>query len=161
MVVVMNVKSSNEQQQPPPQNKKQITLEDVEAKKVHSLFPTEDMRLVVTKKALYPTKYNVEQSYRIRSKLSSDGGIKNIFEIYRLEDHLGNEITVGELVDRYLSNPELCFSEGWHLPPYYLQVLYTIRRGIEKREAVINNDPDIDTEILKDLIESKPPPRPA
>jgi hypothetical protein len=34
------------------------------------------------------------------------------FDIYRHEDHDGNEITVSNLVDRYLSNPELCFDVG-------------------------------------------------
>lgn len=58
------------------------------------------MRLIVTEKSLFPTKYNIEQSYRIRSKLSSNSGVeKNIFDIYKLEDHTGKEITIGELVD--------------------------------------------------------------
>ena len=133
---------------------------DIEAKKVHSLFPTEDMRLVVTEKALYPTKYNIEQSYRIRSKLSSDGGSKNIFEIYRLEDHLGNEITIGELVGRYLNNPELCSSEGWHLPPYYSEGSYTVR--IEKPLVGFENKGNYspDSEVLRNLTEDIPPPRP-
>ena len=32
---------------------------------------------------------------------------------YRLEDHEGNEITVSELTDTCLSDPETCFSKGW------------------------------------------------
>ena len=30
----------------------------------------------------------------------------------RLEDPDGNEITISELIDNYLSNPELCFEVG-------------------------------------------------
>ena len=41
------------------------------------------------------------------------GGPENISDIYRLEDHEGNEITISDLIDRYLSNPELCFKKGW------------------------------------------------
>ena len=30
---------------------------------------------------------------------------------YRLVDHEGNDIATQELIDRYLSNPEICFKE--------------------------------------------------
>ncbi|MFZ0405332.1 MAG: hypothetical protein WAL79_05875 [Nitrososphaeraceae archaeon] len=30
-----------------------------------------------------------------------------------MEDYQGNEITVSELIDTYLSDPETCFSKGW------------------------------------------------
>ena len=85
------------------------------------------MRLVVTDKALYPTKENIEQSYRTRSILSCKGDVKNIFDIYKLEDHTGNEITISELVDKYLNNPELCFKKGWELPLYYSEGPYNVR----------------------------------
>ena len=60
-----------------------------------------------------PNKEAIEQSYGSRSKLLLEHRGKNIFDTYRLEDHEGKEITVSELVDKYLSNPELCFKEGW------------------------------------------------
>jgi hypothetical protein len=97
--------------------------------------------------------------------LSSNAGIKNIFEIYRLEDHLGNEITIGELVDKYLNNPELCFKEGWELPPCYSEGKYWIR--MEKPKAVFNDNDNgnnsnntSDSEVLINLTEDIPPPRP-
>ena len=83
---------------------------DTEASRVHSLFPNpNDPRLEVTDKAFYPSKDVIEQSYGFRSKLSSEHGGKNIDEIYRLEDHEGNEITLADLIDKYLFNPEICF----------------------------------------------------
>jgi hypothetical protein len=42
------------------------------------------------------------------------GEIKNIFDIYRLEDDEGNEISISDLIDRYLSDPETCFEKGWN-----------------------------------------------
>lgn len=83
---------------------------DPDSSKVHSLFPDRDLRLEVTDLAFYPWKENLEQSYGFRSKQLYRQGIeKNISDIYKLEDHEGNEITISELIDRYLSNPELCF----------------------------------------------------
>ena len=86
---------------------------DPDSPKVHSLFSGEDLRLTVTDKTYYPSKETIEKSYGFRSKLLLEHDGKNIFDLYRLEDHEGNEITVSELVDRYLSNPELCFKEAW------------------------------------------------
>jgi hypothetical protein len=87
---------------------------NIDAPKVFSMFPdTTDLKLEVTDNAYYPSKETIEQSYGFRSKLSSEHGGKNIFDIYRLEDHEGKEITLSELVERYLSNPELCFKVGW------------------------------------------------
>lgn len=85
---------------------------DPDSPKVHSLFPDGDLRLEVTDLAFYPSKENLEQSYGFRSKqLLEGGGKKNIEDIYRLVDHEGNEITLSELIDKYLSNPELAFKE--------------------------------------------------
>jgi hypothetical protein len=90
---------------------------DVDSPKVHSMFSdSNDLRLVVTDKEFYPSKEMIEQSYGFSSKLSSEHTSKNrenILEIYRLEDHQEDEITVSELVKRYLSSPELCFRIGW------------------------------------------------
>ena len=87
---------------------------DPDSSKVHSLFPDDDLRLTVSDKSFYPTKEYMEQCYGFRSKpLLEHGGKKNIHDIYKLEDHEGNEITVSDLIDKYLSNPELCFKAGW------------------------------------------------
>lgn len=86
---------------------------DPDSPKVHSLFPNGDLRLEITDLALYPWKENLEESYGFRSKQLLEGrGKKNISEIYKLEDYEGNEITISELIDKYLSNPELCFKTG-------------------------------------------------
>lgn len=90
---------------------------DEEAKKVFTLFPdcdAKDLKLVVKDERHYPCKNVIEQDYGLMSILMDLGvGEKNIFDTYRLEDHEGNEITVSELIDNYLSNPELCFRVGW------------------------------------------------
>jgi hypothetical protein len=86
---------------------------DPEARTVHSLFPDGDLRLIVTDKSFYPTKEYLEQCYGFRSKLLLEHGGKNFSDIYRLEDHEGNEILMSELIYRYLSNPDLCFKVGW------------------------------------------------
>ncbi len=41
------------------------------------------------------------------------GGIKNIFDTYRLEDPEGKEITISQLIDTYLSDPDTCFKADW------------------------------------------------
>jgi hypothetical protein len=86
---------------------------DPESSKVHSLFPDDDLRLTVTDKSFYPYKEYLEQCYGFRSKLLLEHGGKNISDIYKVEDHEGNEITMSELIDTHLSNPELCFKIGW------------------------------------------------
>lgn len=83
---------------------------DPDSPRVQSLFPDGDLKLTVIDKAFYPSKENLEQCYGFRSKQLYRQGIKkNISDIYRLEDHEGNEITISVLIDRYLSNPEICF----------------------------------------------------
>ena len=90
---------------------------DEDAKKVFTLFPDcdmNDLKLVVKDQDYYPTKNVLEKDYGLMSILTvQQGGLKNIFDIYRLEDHEGNEITISELIDRYLSDPETCFKVGW------------------------------------------------
>lgn len=90
-------------------NEKIYYPSDPDSPKVHSLFPEDDLRLTVNDEAFYPNSKNLEQSYGFRSKLSYKEGGKNISDIYRLEDPEGTEITLAELIDKYLSNPELCF----------------------------------------------------
>src|SRR5262249_17584509 len=100
---------------------------DADSEKVNTLFPDGDIRLAVTDKAFYPDKQKLEQSYGFRSKrLSEHGGKKNIEDIYKLEDHEGKEISLSELIDKYLSNPELCFKQGW----YELEPADNSREGV-------------------------------
>ena len=131
---------------------------DEEATRVHYLFPDDDMRLIVRDKYFYPSKDVLEQSYGSRSKQScNEGGKKNIFDIYKLEDHEGKEITVSELIDRYLSNPEICFKKGWILPPYYSEGPFPVR---VKPKPEPELEPEPQDYVLSNLITSKPPSRP-
>ena len=90
---------------------------DEDQKKVFTLFPDcdiNDLKLVVNDHDYYPTKNVLEQDYGLNSILMvQQGDLKNIFDIYRLEDHEGNEITISQLIDKYLSDPETCFKVGW------------------------------------------------
>jgi hypothetical protein len=83
-----------------------------------TLFPDcdiNDLKLVVKYKDYCPTKNVLEKDYGLMSILTvQQGGSKNIFDIYRLEDHNGNQITISELIDTYLSDPETCFSKCWN-----------------------------------------------
>ncbi|MGC2308350.1 MAG: hypothetical protein WA461_08105 [Nitrososphaeraceae archaeon] len=66
-----------------------------------------DPRLTVTDPTFYPSRKILEDSCRtIVEYCSKAGGVK-----YRLVDHEGNDIATQELIDRYLSNPEICFKE--------------------------------------------------
>ena len=67
-----------------------------------------DPRLTVTDPTFYPSRKMLEDSCKtIVEYCSKAGGMK-----YRLVDHEGNDITVQEMVDRYLNNPEICFKEA-------------------------------------------------
>jgi hypothetical protein len=73
----------------------------------------EDFRLKVNDVAFYPLTTTLEgwlRAENIEEKHHAEDPPKKI-QNYRLEDHEGNEISVKELVERYLSNPELCFFE--------------------------------------------------
>ena len=89
---------------------------DEEAKRVFTLFPDcemNDLKLVVKDQDYYPSKNVIEKDYGLMSILTVQQGPKNIFDIYRLEDHEGNEITISELIDSHLSDPQICFQVGW------------------------------------------------
>lgn len=90
---------------------------DEEAKRVFTLFldcDMDDLKLIVKDQRYYPSKNVIENDYGLNSILMVQQGVeKNIFDIYRLEDHEGKEITISELIDNYLSDPKTCFKEGW------------------------------------------------
>jgi hypothetical protein len=91
----------------------------VETGNLHALFNDDkDRRLVVTDSSYHPSKKYLEDSCRTLLEYCSKGGGVNVENErkYRLVDHEGNEIaTITELVDRYLSSPEICFNNN--LPP--------------------------------------------
>jgi len=97
---------------------------DAKGQNIFSLFKTEECKLTI-KPGLFPGKKLILEAFGLGSKsedpgferessekrFGAEGGIfkKNILDTYRLEDHVGKEITVNELIDRYLSDPETCF----------------------------------------------------
>lgn len=83
---------------------------------ISSTFDSEkDLRLKITDHLLFPSKNVIEHEMRtINLYYDREGVEKN--KKYLLIDPDGNEITVNELVDKYLSNPELCFKKDYQEP---------------------------------------------
>jgi hypothetical protein len=80
---------------------------------IFSLFANDkdDLRLKLKDGAFYALKTSMEEALRsqiIEEKHHAEALPKKN-QIYRLEDSEGNEIDVKELIERYLSNPEICF----------------------------------------------------
>jgi hypothetical protein len=84
-----------------------------------------------------------------------------------LEDHESKEITISELIERYLSNPELCFKRGWSelesqdsrrsvLGPVFENVPVCTTRLTKNQ----NNHPEDSNNTLQ-YLKSAPSPRPA
>jgi hypothetical protein len=67
---------------------------------------------------MYPSKTTLEECCRTIVKYYSKGGGVSTFEdnepIYRLVDPEGMDISLDELIKRYLGNPEIAFKQ---LPP--------------------------------------------
>lgn len=86
---------------------------------IFSLFDDDsddDARLKIFDYRLYPSKNLLEQEFRTMCGLAASQGEKNDknnFERYRIEDADGTEITVSELIDNYLSDPETCFIKAY------------------------------------------------
>jgi hypothetical protein len=95
---------------------------DAKGENIYSLFRgrDRDFRLHVKNPSLYPSKNFLIDSFRktgIFGKMFGDNNPtnfkKNIFDTYRLEDENRLEISLDELVERYLSDPETCFIEDY------------------------------------------------
>ena len=75
------------------------------------------------------------------------GGVAH--QKYRLVDPEGIDITVDELIERYLSIPEICFKQGWTEPAIVfsnLNYLEVIQKNILSLppylvRLLINNSP--------------------
>jgi hypothetical protein len=78
---------------------------------IFSIFDTDkDLRLMISDPALFPDKNLIEQEYSIVVKQEGKRGVENgNFKRYRILDTDGSEITVDQLISKYLNNPELCF----------------------------------------------------
>ena len=94
-------------------NGNEIIAFPVEDGSVYSIFEDErDLRLTITNYKLFPTKKLLEEAFRTFVKHDvREGEEKNINfgDRFRLVDHDGIDLSVNELIDRYLSNPLICF----------------------------------------------------
>lgn len=83
----------------------------VEENNIFTMFQNrQDFRLKITDSALFLSRQALEEHFRRIGKYRhKDGGRLK----YKLVDENGVEISVEELIDRYLSKPEICFiTEG-------------------------------------------------
>jgi len=78
---------------------------------VFSIFDDDkDSRLTIVDSDLWPSKSVLEKEYGIIIEQEDKRGLENcIFQRYKVLDIDGIEISVSELIDKYLSNPEICF----------------------------------------------------
>lgn len=80
---------------------------------IFNIFDDEnDLRLKIKDDSLFPTRSLLEKNFStFINHDAKEGEYKNKnFEEYKLVDHKENEITVQELVDRYLYDPWTCFT---------------------------------------------------
>jgi hypothetical protein len=82
---------------------------------VFSLFDDDgDSRLKICDFRLYPNKRIIEEEYRTIVKHDAKEGVENgNFQRYKILDIDGTEMTVHQLIDKYLSNPDTCFVKGY------------------------------------------------
>jgi hypothetical protein len=82
---------------------------------IFSLFDQDnDFRLKILDSRLYPNKTLLEEEFRTIVKHNDSQGVKNSdFQKYKILDVDGSEITVNQLLDKYLSDPESCFIKAW------------------------------------------------
>jgi hypothetical protein len=78
-----------------------------------SLFKSNDLRLTVTNPDFYPSPNVIEKEYSSIIKQEERGGTQNKKNIFRLLDVDGTEIPIAEMIDKYLHNPESCFTKGF------------------------------------------------
>lgn len=78
---------------------------------IFSLFDQDnDHRLKILDCKLYPTKTLLEEEFRTIVKHDDNQGVDPKFKIFDID---GSEITVNQLLDKYLSDPESCFTRGY------------------------------------------------
>jgi hypothetical protein len=67
---------------------------------------------------MFIAKILLKSKFRILSKRPprEDAVLEKNFSRYKLIDTDGNEITVDQLLDKYFSNPELCFAKDYKEP---------------------------------------------
>jgi hypothetical protein len=78
---------------------------------IFSLFDQDnDYRLKILDYKLYPTKSLLEEEFRTIVKQAAREGMD---QKYKILDVDGSQITVDQLLDKYLSNPETCFIRAY------------------------------------------------
>jgi hypothetical protein len=79
----------------------------VEETNIFTMFQnSQDFRLRITVASLFPSRQALEEDFRRIVKYRHKEGDRLK---YKLVDEKGVEISVEELIDRYLNNPEICF----------------------------------------------------
>jgi hypothetical protein len=72
------------------------------------------LKLIVKDSSIYPDKTFLKEQFRILSKYNAEDPAsfeKNIS--YKIIDTDGTDMTVDQLIDRYFTNPQECFSKGY------------------------------------------------
>jgi hypothetical protein len=78
---------------------------------IFSLFEEEnDFRLKIPDYRLYPSKNVLEEGFRTIVKQAAREGVDQRYKVLNID---GSEITVDQIIDKYLSNPESCFIRGY------------------------------------------------
>lgn len=101
-----------------------------------------DLRLKITSCALYPCKALLEESFRTIIKRNDKWGVVQN-EKYLLVDSDGRtEISVQELIDRYLSNPEIAFKAEGFMTKKELeqQKLQTVLKNLSYSQGLVQKN---------------------
>jgi hypothetical protein len=78
-----------------------------------------DLRLKILDHRLYPNRNLLEEEFRTMCGRAARWGVENSdndlldSQRYKIVDVDDTEITVSQLIDKYLSNPESCFIKGY------------------------------------------------
>jgi archaellin len=78
-----------------------------------SIFKDSNRKLSVSKQDVYPSQIVIEKEYSSIVKQDAERGTENKKILYRLQDADRSEITVSEMVQKYFSDPESCFTKGF------------------------------------------------
>jgi hypothetical protein len=133
----------------------------------------DDFRLKIKEPSIYPSKSLLLNSIRTFVKHRADDGTCKLFQKYRLEDPAGNEITVQELIDRYLGNPEICFRKEYRpdeeqteesrqktVRPILNNIgMYDLLRGALQQFSNNNTEESSTSEVTAIAVEIKPESR--
>ena len=73
-----------------------------------------DLRLKILDYRVYPIRNVLEEEFRTIVKHDAKEAVKNSdFQRYKIVDEDGTEITVSQLIDKYLNDLDSCFIKGY------------------------------------------------